>query len=308
MTTSLALPGQRGPAALRSATRHHHCVAPPRSKAQPGLPPLPLPVTARLPPPHTATQPCLKVSEGLSDEERARTYMAGGQTVQQLAVLANMPGLVRAAGRTAFMPMARGLAELARQLDSEGQAAAAEAYATLARERLLPPADMVEAVLPLALAGACGDAGGGAASQAAWLACLGEVAAAVGPAALRTQILPALQQRAGHGSSGGSIGGGSGRKAGGGGRPPRERCLSCQLLGAVAPHADAADLQHTLLRLGTSLCQDTEWQVRHAACSQLAVLAQAAAAAKLEPAALEDVFEDIFALVEDEEVRSREAG
>ncbi|PRW56821.1 ARM repeat-containing [Chlorella sorokiniana] len=245
------------------------------------------------------------VAEGLSDEERARLYMVGGQTVQQLAVLANMPGLVRAAGRTAFMPIARSLADLARQLDSEGQAAAAEAYATLARERLLPPTDLAEAVLPLALAGACGEAGGGATAQAAWLACLGEVAGAVGPAALRSQVLPVLQQRAGHGASGSDNS--SGRKAGGGGRPPRERCLACQLLGAVAPHADPADLQHTLLRLGTSLCQDTEWQVRHAACQQLAGLAQAATAAKLEPAALADVFEDIFALVDDEEALVRAA-
>lgn len=241
--------------------------------------------------------------DGLSDEERACLYMAGGQAVQQLAVLANLPGLVRAAGRTAFMPIARALADLARQLDSVGQAAAADSYAMLARERLLPPADLAEAVLPLALAGACGEAGSAAAAQAAWLACLGEVAGAVGPTTLRSQVLPALQQRAGHSSSSGSS---SGQKAGNGGRPLRDRCLACQLLGAVAPHADAADLQHTLLRLGTSLCQDTEWQVRHAACQQLAGLAQAAAAAKLEPVALADVFEDIFALADDEEVRGAE--
>ncbi len=232
-------------------------------------------------------------------------YMAGGQAVQQLVVLANMPGLVRAAGHTAFMPIARALADLARQLDSEGQAAAAEAYATLARERLLPPADLAEAVLPLVLAGACGEAGSAAAAQAAWLACLGEVAAAVGPAALRSEVLPALQQRAGHGSNASNGSSSGGRKAGGGGKPLRERCLACQLLGAVAPHVDAADLQHTLLRLGTSLCQDTEWPVRHAACQQLAGMAQAAAAAKLEAAAQADVFEDIFALVDDEEVRGR---
>lgn len=232
------------------------------------------------------------MAEGLSDAERAQLYMAGGQAVQQLAVLANLPGLVRAGGRAAFLPIARTLADLARQLDSEGQVAAAGAYATLARECLLQPADLADAVLPLALAGATGEAGGDAAAQAAWLACLAEVAGAVEPGVLRARVLPAVQQRAGHGGGGG-----------GGGRPTRERCLACQLLGALAPHTEPADLQHTLLRLGTSLCQDTEWQVRHAACQQLEALARAATAAGLDAAALAGIFEDMLTLADDEEVR-----
>ena len=228
--------------------------------------------------------PCAQVAEGLTDVERAQLYIGGGQELQQLAVVANLPGLVRATGRGAWAAITRAnqLAEVVRQLDGEGQVLAAESFSTLARERLLPAVDITDAVLPLVMAGVAD--GTHTAVQAAWLACLGEVAAAVGPSTLHNRVLPAVVQR-----------------GSGGGRAPRERCLCCQLLGAVVPHAAADDLQRTLLRLGSSLCQDTEWQVRHAACQQLQALA-AAAACKLEAAALAGVLEDMLSLIEDEEV------
>ncbi|KAL4444289.1 hypothetical protein ABPG75_012026 [Micractinium tetrahymenae] len=229
------------------------------------------------------------VAEGLSDVERAQLYLSSGQEVQELAVVCNLPGLVRAAGRGAWTAVSRSLAELARRLDEEGQLAAAAAFATLARERLLPAVDLTDAILPLALAGA-NDAGGGhAAVQAAWLACLGEVCAAVEPITLHSRVLPAIATR-----------------CGGGGRALRERCLGCELLGAVAPHAGAEDLQRSVLRLAGSLCADTEWQVRHAACQLLPTLA-AAAAAKLDAPAQAGVLEDVFALLEDEEALVRAA-
>ena len=218
--------------------------------------------------------PCAQVAEGLTDVERAQLYIGGGQELQQLAVVANLPGLVRATGRGAWAAITR-----AHQL---AEVLAAESFSTLARERLLPAVDITDAVLPLVMAGVAD--GTHTAVQAAWLACLGEVAAAVGPSTLHNRVLPAVVQR-----------------GSGGGRAPRERCLCCQLLGAVVPHAAADDLQRTLLRLGSSLCQDTEWQVRHAACQQLQALA-AAAACKLEAAALAGVLEDMLSLIEDEEV------
>lgn len=223
----------------------------------------------------------MQVPEGISDTERAQLYMSGGQTIQQAAVLENLPGLLRAAGKGAFATISRSLADASKQLDGEGQLAAAESFATVARERLLPPQELADAILPLVLAGLSD--GAHPAAQSAWLACLAEVAAALDPAMLHSRVLPAVAQR----------GGGSGRVL-------RERCLCCQLLGALAPHLDEDDLKRTLLRLAATLCQDTEWQVRHAACQQLPVLA-AAAAAKLEAAALDGVLDDLFGLMEDEE-------
>lgn len=183
--------------------------------------------------------------EGLQDIERAQLYLSGGRAVQQLALVANLPGLVRSCGRAAWAALARALPELIRGLDSEGQVVAAEALATLAREHLLPPLDVAEGILPLALAGAGEGGGAGASAQAAWLACLGDAAAAVDPATLHARVLPALVAR-GPGAA----------------RTPRDRCLAAQLLGAVAPHCGGEDLHRSLLRLGAALCQDTEWQVR----------------------------------------------
>lgn len=207
--------------------------------------------------------------------------------MQRLAVIANLPGLLRAAGRGAFAAVSRGLADAARQLDAEGQLAAADAFGTVARERLLGPAELADALLPLVLAGVWG--GGHPQAQASWLACLQDLAAALDPAKLHSRVLPVVAQ---HGS--------------GSGRLLRERCLCCQLLGALAQHAGEEDLKRSLLRSSAALCQDTEWQVRHAACQHLPALA-AAAAAKLEEAALEGVLEELFALLEDEEALVRAA-
>ena len=226
--------------------------------------------------------PVLQVPEGLSDAERAQLYVSGGQAVQQAAVIDNLPGLLRSAGRGVFPAISRSLMEAARQLDSEGQMAAAESFATVARERLLPNVDLADAILPLVLAGV-GD-GGHPAAQAAWLACLADIAPALDPITLRNRVLPSVVAR-----------------GSGGGRSLRERCLCCLLLGAVAPYADEEDLKRTLLRLAGTLCQDTEWQVRHAACQQLPALATATAD-KLPAAELEGVLEDLFGLLEDEEV------
>ncbi|EFN58149.1 hypothetical protein CHLNCDRAFT_141930 [Chlorella variabilis] len=229
----------------------------------------------------------LTVPEGLSDAERAQLYMSGGQAVQQAAVIDNLPGLLRSAGRGVFPAISRSLMEAARQLDSEGQMAAAESFATVARERLLPNVDLADAILPLVLAGV-GD-GGHPAAQAAWLACLADIAPALDPITLRNRVLPSVVAR-----------------GSGGGRSLRERCLCCLLLGAVAPYADEEDLKRTLLRLAGTLCQDTEWQVRHAACQQLPALATATAD-KLPAAELEGVLEDLFGLLEDEEALVRAA-
>lgn len=217
--------------------------------------------------------------------ERAQLYLSGGHEVQQLAVVCNLPGLVRAAGRCAWTAASHSLAEVAHRLDEEGQLAAAAAFGTLAHERLLPASDIADDILPLALAGANDPGSMHTAAHAAWLVCLGEVCAAVDPATLSSHVLPAAAAR-----------------CSGGGRALRERCLACDLLGAVAPHARAEDLQHGVLRLAGSLCADTEWQVRHAACQHLPSLATAAAA-KLAGPALAAVLMDVFALVEDEEVR-----
>lgn len=217
--------------------------------------------------------------------ERVQLYLASDQPVQQLAAVANLPGLVRAAGRGAWAAVSPGLAATVRQLDGEGQLLAAEALAKLAGERLLPAADVAESILPLALAGALGEGGAAqAAVQAAWLACLGDAAGAVEPATLHSRVLPALAQC-----------------GAGGGRSTHDRCLCCKLLGAVLPHAGAGELAGALLRLGSALCQDTEWQVRHAAAAQLPALA--AAAAGVDGFALAAVLDDVFAMADDEEVR-----
>ena len=142
--------------------------------------------------------PCEQVADGLTDVERAQLYISGGQAVQELAVLHNLPGLVRAAGRQAWTAIARGVADVAKQLDSEGQLAVAEVFSTLARERLLPPTDITDVLLPLVLAGV-GDSTQ-APVQAAWLACLAEVAGAVEPATLHSRMLPAIVQRGSGGS------------------------------------------------------------------------------------------------------------
>lgn len=174
--------------------------------------------------------------------ELAQLYIGSGRAVQQLAVISNLPGLVRAAGRSAWAAVARGVVDVAGALDSDGQVVVAEALAMLARERLLLPVDITEAILPLALAGVGEGSGAGPAAQAAWLVCLGEAAGAVEPGTLHSRVLPAVLAR-------------------GPGHAPRERCLCAQLLGAIAPHAAAEDLRRTMLRLGAALAQDTEWQV-----------------------------------------------
>jgi serine/threonine-protein phosphatase 4 regulatory subunit 4 len=229
----------------------------------------------------------VQVPDGISDADRAQRYLSSGEAVQQVAVIENLPGLLRAAGRGVFPAISRGLVEAARQLDGEGQLAAADSFATVARERLLGPAELADVVLPLVLAGVGDD--GHPQAQASWLACLQELAAALDPATLHARVLPAVAAR-----------------GGGAGRLLRERCLCCQLLGALALHVDEEDLKRSLLRLAAALCQDTEWQVRHAACQQLPALA-AAAAAKLEEAALEGVLEELFGLLGDEEALVRAA-
>lgn len=230
------------------------------------------------------------MAEGLSDLERAQLYLSGGEELQELAVVCNLPGLVRAAGRGAWTAVSRCLADVVHRLDEEGQLAAAAAFGTLARERLLPAADLADAILPLALAGA-NDAGSmHTATQAAWLACLGEVCAAMEPATVHSRVLPVVAER-----------------CSASGRELRERCLGCELLGAAAPYVGAEDLQRDVLRLASLLCADTEWQVRHAACQQLPALA-AAAAAKADGRAVAAVLEDVLGLLEDEEVRQGATG
>ena len=197
----------------------------------------------------------LQVPDGLSDLERARLYVNGEQ-VQFRAAMDALPGLVRVAGRSAFR-IILAVADKLPDLDEESQAAMAAAFSSLGHERLLPPQELAE-LLPAVLAGVC--AQGQPGLQPLWLACLRDMAPSLDPHTLRGRLLPIILAR------------------GSGGAPGlAARCLSCQLLGVLAPHLPREELERTGVRSAAAMCQDTEWQVRRAVCEQLPALAAAAA-------------------------------
>eukprot|EP00887_Chlorella_sp_A99_P006144 scaffold22.g6144.t1 len=200
----------------------------------------------------------LTVPDGLTDLERAKLYLDGEQAVQLRALVDNLPGLARGAGRGAWRVVAA-VADRLPALDEEAQLAAAEAFASLARGRLLAPHELAE-LLPAVLGGAVPPGARASPLQQAWLACLRDLAPALEAHTLRAKLLPLVLAR--------GPGGAAGMAA---------RCLSCQLLGLLAPHLSHDEIERTLVRAAAAMCQDTEWQVRRAMCEQLPAIAAAAA-------------------------------
>lgn len=246
--------------------------------------------------------------EGDTDLQRAQRYL-DGDPVQLQALVENLAGLVRSSGRAAWRIVAA-VAHRLPSMDKEGQAAAAAAFAALGREHLLPPPELAE-LLPVVLAGlsaASGTSGHtmharqGAHSspelQAAWLACLAELAPALEPRTLRAKLLPLV------------VGRGPGAAA-----ALPARCLSCALLGLLAPRLGREELERTGLRAAAALCQDTEWQVRRAMCLQLPTLVAATAGPAPAPlpqppgteALMASVLAETLALADDEEAAVRAA-
>jgi serine/threonine-protein phosphatase 4 regulatory subunit 4 len=203
--------------------------------------------------------------------------------------------------------------------------AAAEAWATVARDTSMPAPDLAECLLPPALAALRDNRGDGRDVAEAWLGALRALLPALGREAVLREVLPLALSK---GQVDESV---------------ASRVVCCRLLGAITPwlvrlvqpafilgglehgHAFFASCVSAADRLSptsnqprpkqkredveakyvtkvVALCQDTDYQVRVAACQQLAGLARCLGEEGLRQRQL---LEEITQLLEDEEVQVR---
>ncbi|GBF98978.1 hypothetical protein Rsub_11564 [Raphidocelis subcapitata] len=197
------------------------------------------------------------VDEKMPELDRALLFLRQGYEVQQRKAIDSLAALVRARGRAAFDALRGPLEAALDALEDDAEVAAAEAWATVARERLMPPQDLAECLLPPALAALRDGPEGGAREVCdAWLAVLLELLPVLPREATLSEVVPLALAK-------GQVDCGV-----------ASRVLCCRLLGALTPWLGRADVEAGYATKVVALCQDTDYQVRVAACQQLPALAR----------------------------------
>jgi hypothetical protein len=193
------------------------------------------------------------VDESLGELERAVMFVDGGVAVQRLSVVNNLVYLVKQFGRDALARLVPAVCAMLPSQEREIQHSAAGAFRTLIETRLLG-ADAVAAQLlaPALEVLACDDE----AIAASWLDTL-EVMTPLLPRERLAGDVTRFAMEMGSVTQG-----------------IVSRLLACRLLGSLAAHLSAAEIERTFFNQAMALCQDTDFDVRICMCEQLPAIAK----------------------------------
>ncbi|KAG2485883.1 hypothetical protein HYH03_015466 [Edaphochlamys debaryana] len=223
------------------------------------------------------------VDEHLSDVERTVLYLNGGQLVQQRHAIANLPAVLKGRGRPAFDAISQPLKAALNRLDSEAQVATAEAFATIARERLLSPVDLQVCILPTVTRNINREKS--EEETDAWLNTLFELIPLLDKEVLKTEVLSLALSK-------GDVEGVVGSKT-----------ICVRILGALAPRLTWEEVDRSFFKKALSMCQDVDHHIRIASAAQLAAIARVASRDVVAKTLLPELFE----LLNDEEIEARVA-
>ncbi|GFR43586.1 hypothetical protein Agub_g4683 [Astrephomene gubernaculifera] len=223
------------------------------------------------------------VDEHLSDVERTVLYLNGGQLIQQRHAIANLPAVLKGRGRPAFDAISQPLKAALNRLDSEAQIATAEAFATIARERLLSPVDLQVCILPTVTRNINREKS--EEETDAWLNTLFELIPLLDKEVLKTEVLSLALSK-------GDVEGVVGSKT-----------ICVRILGALAPRLTWEEIERTFFKKALSMCQDVDHHIRIASCGQLASIARIAG----KDVVAKTILPELFELLNDEEIQARVA-
>ncbi|EFJ50926.1 hypothetical protein VOLCADRAFT_88347 [Volvox carteri f. nagariensis] len=223
------------------------------------------------------------VDEHLSDVERTVLYLNGGHLIQQRHAIANLPAVLKGRGRPAFDAISQPLKAALNRLDSEAQIATAEAFATIARERLLSPVDLQVCILPTVTRNINREKS--EEETDAWLNTLFELIPLMDKEVLKTEVLSLALSK-------GDVEGVVGSKT-----------ICVRILGALAPRLTWEEIERTFFKKALSMCQDVDHHIRIASCGQLSSIARIAG----RDVVAKTILPELFELLNDEEVQARVA-
>ncbi|KAG2451341.1 hypothetical protein HYH02_003945 [Chlamydomonas schloesseri] len=223
------------------------------------------------------------VDEHLSDVERTVLYLNGGQLIQQRHAIANLPTVLKGRGRPAFDAISQPLKAALNRLDSDAQIATAEAFATIARERLLSPVDLQVCILPTVTRNINREKS--EEETDAWLNTLFELIPLLDKEVLKTEVLSLALSK-------GDVEGVVGSKT-----------ICVRILGALAPRLTWEEIERSFFKKALSMCQDVDHHIRIASCSQLGAIARIAG----RDVVAKTILPELFELLNDEEVQPRVA-
>ncbi|GIL70257.1 hypothetical protein Vretimale_3531 [Volvox reticuliferus] len=223
------------------------------------------------------------VDEHLSDVERTVLYLNGGHLIQQRHAIANLPAVLKGRGRPAFDAISQPLKAALNRLDSEAQTATAEAFATIARERLLSPVDLQVCILPTVTRNINREKS--EEETDAWLNTLFELIPLLDKEVLKTEVLSLALSK-------GDVEGVVGSKT-----------ICVRILGALAPRLTWEEIERSFFKKALSMCQDVDHHIRIASCGQLSSIARIAG----RDVVAKTILPELFELLNDEEVQARVA-
>ncbi|GLC55027.1 hypothetical protein PLESTB_000932600 [Pleodorina starrii] len=186
-------------------------------------------------------------------------------------------------GRPAFDAISQPLKAALNRLDSEAQIATAEAFATIARERLLSPLDLQVCILPTVTRNINREKS--EEETDAWLNTLFELIPLLDKEVLKTEVLSLALSK-------GDVEGVVGSKT-----------ICVRILGALAPRLTWEEIERSFFKKALSMCQDVDHHIRIASCGQLSSIARIAGREVVAKTILPELFE----LLNDEEVQARVA-
>lgn len=224
------------------------------------------------------------VDEHLSEVERTILYLNGGQLIQQRHAIVNLPAVVKGRGRPAFDAIAQPLKAALNRLDTEAQVATAEAFANIARERLLSPVDLQVCILPVVTRSINREKSDD--ETDAWLNTLFELAPLLDKEVLKSEVLSLALSK---GDVEGSV---------------SSRTICARILGALAPRLTWDEIDRTFFRKALSMCQDVDHHIRISSCQQLAAIARIAG----KDVTAKTILPELFELLNDESLEARVAG
>ncbi|KXZ47380.1 hypothetical protein GPECTOR_35g818 [Gonium pectorale] len=161
--------------------------------------------------------------------------------------------------------------------------ATAEAFATIARERLLSPVDLQVCILPTVTRNINREKS--EEETDAWLNTLFELIPLLDKEVLKTEVLSLALSK---GDVEGVVG---------------SRTICVRILGALAPRLTWEEIERSFFKKALSMCQDVDHHIRIASCGQLASIARIAG----RDVVAKTILPELFELLNDEEVQARVA-
>mmetsp|Transcript_9565 Transcript_9565/g.20370 ORF Transcript_9565/g.20370 Transcript_9565/m.20370 type:complete len:882 (+) Transcript_9565:180-2825(+) len=221
------------------------------------------------------------VDERLSDVERAVLFLTGGQPIQQRHAIRNLPSTIRGRGRPAWDAIAQPLKAALNRMDADAQVEAAQALSEIAKERLMPNADLQACLLPLL----CRNINKEKSEEETegWLKALFELVPLLDKEVLRSEVLSLALSK---GDVEESV---------------NSRAICARILGAVAPCLGKDEVERTFFKKAMTMCQDVDYHMRISMCEQLVAIGRTVGR---EPTS-KHILEELFELLQDEEVQVR---